>query len=398
MKRIAVLGSTGSIGRSALSVIEHLPDCRVASLSGGQNVELLARQAAKFEAEVVAVADDTQISYLQSRLPADVKIVGGAAGIETAASLPQADIVLVAISGAAGLPATLAALNAGKPVALANKESLVMAGNVVTRLAREKNVPLLPVDSEHSAIFQCMAAGGRSEVSKVIITASGGALRGIALEELDSVTPQQALAHPTWDMGRKITIDSATMMNKALEIVEAHWLFGLDDSRIEVLIHPQSIVHSMVAFCDGSVIAQLGMPDMRVPIQYALTYPERLPGQVPPPDFAKLGSLDFIKPDFRRFPAIELGFRAVREGGTLGAVLNAANEAAVDDFLHRRITFPMISESVAKVIDEHMDEHKVVADPNLDEIMEADRWAREAVRRNLKKSPQITQITQKNNL
>jgi len=195
-------------------------------------------------------------------------------------------------------------------------------------------------------------------------------------------------------MGRKITIDSATMMNKALEIVEAHWLFGLDDSRIEVLIHPQSIVHSMVAFCDGSVIAQLGLPDMRVPIQYALTYPERLPGQVAPPDFGELGSLDFVKPDYRRFPAIELGFRAVREGGTLGAVLNAANEAAVDDFLHQRITFPMISESVAKV----MDEHKVVADPNLDEIMEADRWAREAVRRNLKKSPQITQITQKNNL
>ena len=377
MKHVAISGSTGSIGRNALSVVSHLPGYRVVSLAAGSNADLLARQAVEFGAEVVAIGDDTQVSRLRSQLPGGVTVLGGTQGIEAAACLPEVDIALVAISGAPGLPVTIAALRAGKPVALANKESLVMAGSLVTKLAREQGVPLLPVDSEHSAILQAMAAGKKSEVKKVIITASGGPFRDATPEELEVVTPERALEHPTWSMGRKITIDSATMMNKALEIVEARWLFDLDVSIIDVVIHPQSIVHSMVAFCDGSVIAQMGLPDMRVPIQYALTYPDRLPGLVCEPELPCVGSLDFIKPDVRKFPAIELGYRAAREGGTLGAVLNAANEVAVDEFLRKRISFPEIAEQVARV----MDSHSVVTNPSLDEIFEADHWAREEIKR-----------------
>ncbi|NQT21722.1 MAG: 1-deoxy-D-xylulose-5-phosphate reductoisomerase [Planctomycetes bacterium] len=376
-KRIAILGSTGSIGRNALSVVSHLPCYRVVCLAAGANVELLAQQACEFGAEAAAIADDTQVSRLRSLLPAGVKALGGAEGIEAAAALPDADLVLVAISGAAGLPSTLAALRAGKTVALANKESLVMAGGLVTSLAREMKVPLLPVDSEHSAIFQALAAGKASEVKRVIITASGGPFRDASVEELEAVTPERALEHPTWSMGRKITIDSATMMNKALEIVEARWLFDLEVPQISVVVHPQSIIHSMVVFCDGSIMAQAGKPDMRMPIQYALTYPDRLPGLVTEPDLAGIGTLEFSEPDVRKFPALELGYRAAREGGTLGAVLNAANEVAVEEFLHQRITFPQIAEQVAKV----MDMHTVVAGPSLDDIFEADRWAREETRR-----------------
>jgi len=376
-KRVAVLGSTGSVGRNALCVISHLPGYEVVSLAAGANADLLARQAVEFGAEVVAIADDTQISRLRSQLPADIRVLGGAQGIETAAGLPEADVALVAISGAPGLPATVAALRAGKPVALANKESLVMAGGLVTDLARKQAVPLLPVDSEHSAIFQAMAAGKTSEVKKVIITASGGPFRDVPLEQLDLMTPQRALEHPTWSMGTKITIDSATMMNKALEIIEARWLFDLDVSQISVVIHPQSIVHSMVVFCDGSVIAQAGRPDMRVPIQYALTYPHRLPGLVSEPELTRIGRLDFAEPDIRKFPAIELGYRAAREGGTLGAVLNAANEVAVQEFLRGRMSFTEISQRVAKV----MDLHTVIENPSLEEILEADRWAREEISR-----------------
>jgi len=373
MKRVAVLGSTGSIGRNALSVIAHL-GYRVASLSAGSSVELLARQAVQFDAEAVAVADDTSLNRLKSRLPPGIRAYGGVPGIETVVSLPEVDIALIAISGASGLPATLAAIRAGKPVALANKESLVMAGSLVMSLVREKGVALLPVDSEHSAIFQCMTAGKPAEVKKVVITASGGPFRDVPLGELESVTSEQALRHPTWSMGRKITIDSATMMNKALEIIEAHWLFGLDVSKIDVVIHPQSIVHSMVVFHDGSVMAQMGQPDMRVPIQLALTWPERQPGLVAEPDFGSIGSLEFIKPDPARFPAIELGYRAAREGGTMGAVLNAANEVAVQAFLAGRISFVDITRHVRRV----MDLHRVVANPALGDTLEADRWARQA--------------------
>jgi len=379
MKRIAVLGSTGSIGRNALSVISHLPGYEVASLAARTNARLLARQASEFRAEVVAIADDTQVPFLRSDLPAGVRVLGGPEGVEEAAGLPEVDLTLVAISGASGLPATIAALRAGKPVALANKESMVMAGAMVTALARKRGVALLPVDSEHSAIFQAMAAGKASEVKKVIITASGGPFRDARPEELAVVTPERALRHPTWSMGKKITIDSATMMNKALEIVEARWLFGLDVSQISVVIHPQSIIHSMVVFCDGSVIAQAGLPDMRVPIQYALTYPDRLAGLVSEPELPRVGRLDFAEPDSGKFPAIELGYRAARQGGTLGAVLNAANEVAVEEFLHGRISFPEISQKVAKV----MGLHTAVESPGLGEILEADRWAREEMRRSM---------------
>ena len=373
-RRIAILGSTGSIGRNALEVAAHLPGCKVAALTARNNADLLAHQAAEFGAEVVAIADDTQVSRLRSLAPPGVKVLGGSAGIQEVAGLGGIDIVLVAISGSPGLPATLAAIDAGSTVALANKESLVMAGGIVTRLARERGVRILPVDSEHSAIFQAMAAGAASEVAGVVITASGGPFRDLPRERLASVTPQQALQHPTWSMGRKITIDSATMMNKALEIVEARWLFDLDASQIDVAIHPQSIVHSMVLFCDGSMIAQMGLPDMRVPIQYALTWPARAPGLVAGPSLPAIGTLEFSRPDLAKFPAVELGYRAAREGGVLGAVLNAANEVAVADFLGGRISFPEISERVARV----MDDHTPVADPGLDDIFEADRWAREA--------------------
>jgi len=373
-RRIAILGSTGSIGRNALEVAAHLPGCKVAALTARNNADLLAHQAAEFGAEVVAIADDTQVSRLRSLAPPGVKVLGGSAGIEEVAGLGGIDIVLVAISGSPGLPATLAAIDAGSTVALANKESLVMAGGIVTRLARERGVRILPVDSEHSAIFQAMAAGAASEVAGVVITASGGPFRDLPRERLASVTPQQALQHPTWSMGRKITIDSATMMNKALEIVEARWLFDLDASQIDVAIHPQSIVHSMVLFCDGSMIAQMGLPDMRVPIQYALTWPARAPGLVAGPSLPAIGTLEFSRPDLAKFPAVELGYRAAREGGVLGAVLNAANEVAVADFLGGRISFPEISERVARV----MDDHTPVADPGLDDIFEADHWAREA--------------------
>jgi len=373
-RRIAILGSTGSIGRNALEVAAHLPGCKVAALTARNNADLLAHQAAEFGAEVVAIADDTQVSRLRSLAPPGVKVLGGSAGIQEVAGLGGIDIVLVAISGSPGLPATLAAIDAGSTVALANKESLVMAGGIVTRMARERGVRILPVDSEHSAIFQAMAAGAASEVAGVVITASGGPFRDLPRERLASVTPQQALQHPTWSMGRKITIDSATMMNKALEIVEARWLFDLDASQIDVAIHPQSIVHSMVLFCDGSMIAQMGLPDMRVPIQYALTWPARAPGLVAGPSLPAIGTLEFSRPDLAKFPAVELGYRAAREGGVLGAVLNAANEVAVADFLGGRISFPEISERVARV----MDDHTPVADPGLDDIFEADHWAREA--------------------
>ena len=381
MKRIAVLGSTGSIGRNALSVISHLPGCKVASLAAGSNADLLARQALHFGAEVVAIADDTSVSRLRSLLPPAVRVLCGLAGIEEAASVPDADLVIVAISGAAGLPATLAAIRAGKTVALANKESLVMAGGLVTRLARAKGVTLLPVDSEHSAIFQAMACGRRDEVRRVIITASGGPFLDAPLHSLKGVTPELALKHPTWSMGRKITIDSATMMNKALEVIEARWLFGLETSQIEVVIHPQSIVHSLVEFRDGAVLAQLGVPDMRVPIQYAITWPERLPGPVPPPDLARIGRLEFLEPDPERFPALKLGYRAAEEGGLLGAVLNAANEVAVEEFLQGRISLPEIAERVGKVMDLYVPAG--AGEPDLEQILEADRWARQAAARSM---------------
>lgn len=375
MNRIALVGSTGSIGTLALDVAAHLGDrMQVVSLTAGSNWQLLAEQARKFRPNLVALANETNLARLRSALDGTgVDVVGGRAGVLAAASVDGADGALVAIVGAAGLPASLAALNSGKALALANKESLVMAGELLNRVAAEKGLAILPVDSEHSAIHQCLRTGAPGEVRRIILTASGGPFLRFSRFGLDHVTPEMALRHPTWNMGAKITIDSATLMNKALEIIEAHWLFALATDRIDVLVHPQSIVHSMVEFRDGSTVAQLGLPDMRVPIQYALTYPERVARDGDRLDLAKLSSLTFEAPDTERFPALTLGWRAAREGGTAGAVLNAANEVAVSLFLDRRIRFTDIARITTRV----MDACTVTHPASLEDVLEADRWARE---------------------
>jgi 1-deoxy-D-xylulose-5-phosphate reductoisomerase len=380
MKRIAILGSTGSIGLSTLDVARRLGDrCRVVGLAARSRWEALRDQVAEFKPTRVALSDSGAVDRLRKALDgASVRLLSGPEGVVGVATAEDADVVLSAITGYAGLEPGLAALRAGKTLALANKESLVTAGPLMLEAARAGGASILPVDSEHSAIFQALASGKREEVRRVVITASGGPFRTATLREMEEAVPEQALRHPTWNMGPKITIDSATMMNKALEIIEARWLFGLEPEQIEVLVHPQSIVHSLVEFRDGSVIAQLGLPDMRVPIQYALTWPERAEADVRRLDLAKVGSLTFEAPDPERFPAIALGFRAVREGGTSGAVLNAANEVAVEAFLARRLKFTRI----AAVVREVMDARPIVPAPTLDDIRAADTWARaEALRR-----------------
>ena len=378
MKRIALLGSTGSIGTSTLDVAAHLSDrLSVASLAAGANWQLLATQARQFGPELVALADESHLPQLKDALAdTDIEVVGGAAGIEAAASVESADIALIAIVGAAGLPASFAALGSGKTLALANKESLVMAGELLTTLAREKGLPILPVDSEHSAIHQCLRSGGHGEIERLILTASGGPFRKFRKHDLKRATPEMALRHPTWDMGAKVTVDSASLANKALEIIEAHWLFDIPAEHISVVVHPQSIIHSMVEFEDHSTLAQLGEPDMRVSIQYALTYPERTRGQAPRLDWAEQRSLTFEPPDTDRFPALLLGWRAASEGGTSGAVLNAANEIAVDLFLNRIISFADITRIVVRT----MDSHRVTRAASLEDVMAADRWAREEAR------------------
>ena len=378
LKRIALLGSTGSIGKNTLDVIEHVGErLSVASLAAGSNWQLLAQQARRFGPEMVAVADERCAPQLRDALAGtDIKVLGGAEGVEAAASVESADIALVAIVGSAGLPASFAALDAGKALALANKESLVMAGELLTELAREKGLSILPVDSEHSAIHQCLRAGGHGEVERIILTASGGPFRRFHKHDIDRATPEMALRHPTWNMGAKVTVDSASLANKALEIIEARWLFDVPAGKIAVVVHPESIVHSMVEFEDRSTIAQLGQPDMRVPIQYALTYPDRTPGRTPQLDWTEPRSLTFEPPDTDRFPALLLGWRAASEGGTAGAVLNAANEVAVDLFLNRLVSFADITRIVVRTMDSHRATHAA----SLDEILAADRWAREKAR------------------
>jgi 1-deoxy-D-xylulose-5-phosphate reductoisomerase len=388
MKRIAILGSTGSIGRNALEVIRLLgSDYQVSALSTHQNWELLAQQVEAFHPRRVAIVDKKAHPLLKERLNgfrrtayyAPTEVLSGEASLEELASGEDVDLVLSAVVGVEALPATLAAIKHKKALALANKEALVVAGEIVTALAKKMGVQLLPVDSEHSAIFQSLMAGQRSELRKIILTASGGPFREYPKEKLKEVTPEQALKHPTWQMGKKITIDSATLINKALEIVEAKWLFGLEAHQIEVVIHPQSIIHSMVEFQDGSVIAQMGLPDMKLPIQYALTYPQRRPAPIEPLELAKLGQLTFFKPDLERFPALRLGYRAVSEGGTVPAVLNAANEVAVEAFLNRRIKLT----DIVPLVECAMDRHENRKHPSLEEIFAADQWARNEVRKNL---------------
>jgi 1-deoxy-D-xylulose-5-phosphate reductoisomerase len=377
--RIAILGSTGSIGRSALQVIAASGGrMQAAALSAHNNTALLEEQSHIFHPRWIVVSDPTAaVRYDWSTSPDEVEVLVGPEGVVRVASHPEVDVVLSAIVGIAGLQGTWAAVEAGKIVALANKESLVVAGPLVMRLASEKKAKILPVDSEHCAVFQAIQAGRREEVRRVVLTASGGPFRTYTKERLSQVTIAEALAHPTWEMGPKITIDSATLMNKALEIIEARWLFDLRPDQISVMIHPQSIVHSMVEFVDGSVIAQMGPPDMKLPIQYALTWPERRDGVAERLDWGQRLELQFEPPDFERFPALELGLEVARNGGTAGAVLSGANEAAVAAFLDCRLGFHQIVPACRDVLRNH----NFDPNPTLAELVELDRWAREEVMR-----------------
>lgn len=379
MKRVAVLGSTGSIGRSTLEVIRGLGQgYQVVALSANSSWELLAEQVAEFRPRRVVLTEAAGEESLRGKLRGhSAEISVGPDALAQLASEADVDIFVVAIVGAAGLPATVAAAQSGKTLAIANKEPLVMAGGIVMALAEKHGTTVVPVDSEHSAVFQALRAGKRSEVRRIIITASGGPFRDARPEALAAVTPAQALNHPTWRMGAKITMDSATLMNKALEVIEAKWLFGLDASQIDVVVHPQSIIHSMVEFCDGSVVAQMGLPDMKVPIRFALTYPDRAETDVPPLDLVQLGSLTFQAPDFGKFPALRLGYEVARTGGTLGAVLNGANEVAVKEFLDGRIKFT----DIIPLVEQALRRHSVVPSPSLDDIIRADEWARSEVHR-----------------
>lgn len=377
-RRITIMGSTGSIGTSTLDVIRALgSDFGVAGLSGHRRWRELAAQAREFGPSAVAVADSAKADGIRDALNGSIELLVGPAGLVELAEREDSDFVVAAIVGAAGLESTLAAVRAGKTVGLANKEALVVAGALLMPLARRTGARLLPIDSEHSAIFQAMNAGQRAEVRKVYLTASGGPFRTWSAGEMASATLEDALRHPTWDMGPKITIDSATMMNKALELIEARWLFDLDTESIEVLIHPESIIHSMVEFRDGSVIAQLGTPDMRTPIQYALTCPERLEGCAGRLDFSALRRLNFEPPDMDRFPALRLGYEVARAGGTSGAVFNGANEAAVEAFRQGRIAFGRIVELIERVLDRH----SINPRPDLETLIAADTWAGQEVNR-----------------
>jgi len=377
MKRLSILGCTGSIGKNVLRIVEQFPErFSVAALAAGRNADLLLAQIRQFAPEVVVVLDDGLADHVRKRLGPEekVEILHGESGYEAAATLDSADLVVSAMVGSAGLLPTLAAVEHGKPVALANKESLVMAGEVLMEAARRHAVSIIPVDSEHSAIFQALAGQRKQDLKKILLTASGGPFLQTSKEELEDISPEVALRHPTWKMGPKITIDSATLMNKGLEVMEAKWLFNVPLEAIEVVIHPESIIHSMVAYCDGSVIAQMGLPDMRIPIAYALSYPERLWLELPEPDFCRMGALTFQEPDLEKFPCLALAFQACRAGLTYPAVLNAANETAVRSFLGHRIRFGQIS----RIVEDTLDKHEPVSDPGLSDILSADAWARRA--------------------
>ncbi|HKQ39532.1 MAG TPA: 1-deoxy-D-xylulose-5-phosphate reductoisomerase [Verrucomicrobiae bacterium] len=372
MKNVVLLGSTGSIGTSTIKVAEDLPEhVRLVGLAAGNNVELLQEQAEKFSPEAISIIDPAKAEQLRAH---HKQVFAGSDGLIKLATLPSADIVLIAIVGTAGLKPALAAIRAGKDIAVASKEILVMAGEIVMREAAQHGVRVLAVDSEHSAIFQCLDGKPVQSVRRLLLTASGGPFRNTPKEEFPKITVERALKHPSWVMGKKITIDSATLFNKGLEMIEARWLFGIEMKRVDVVIHPQSVVHSMVEFVDGSIVAQLSTPDMCLPIQYALTYPERVGSQRVQTDFARIGSLTFEQPDLERFPALKLARRAGEIGGTLPAVLNAANEVAVETFCARKITFDQIPDVVART----MDQHQTTSHPSLEQIIEADAWARNA--------------------
>jgi 1-deoxy-D-xylulose-5-phosphate reductoisomerase len=378
-KQVAIFGATGSIGQSTLEVLAAAPDrLRAIALSGHKNVERLVAQAQAVRPRWLAVTDPAAAAKVdRKQLPPETELLTQPGDLTRIAAAPEVDVVLAAIVGAAGLESTWAALEAGKTVALANKETLVMAGPLVTQLCRTRGARLLPVDSEHSAVFQALQAGKSREVKRVILTASGGPFRKHTREQLEHVTVADALAHPTWRMGAKITVDSATMMNKALEIIEARWLFDLSPEQISVVVHPQSVVHSLVEFVDGSVVAQLSPPDMKLPIQYALTWPERSPGVAAKVDWTQAFKLEFEPPDFERFPALALGLEAARAGGTAGAVLNAANEAAVARFLQGGLRFTEITPICRRVLTSHAFDPS----PSLEQLLQLDGWARQEVSR-----------------
>src|SRR6266516_3394515 len=393
-KHVVILGATGSIGDSALKVARDIPErMQIVGIAANSNAQKLAAAAKEVRPESVCLVDETKIDVLRKALDYEPRIFAGEVGLREIACLTNADMVLVAIVGTGGLRPALAAIETGKDLAVASKEILVMAGEIVMREARDQGVHVLPVESGHNAIFQCLYRGigvspmdsragspCHEEVRRIVLTASGGPFRETPRKDFDSITPEQALKHPTWNMGPKITIDSATLFNKGLEMIEAHWLFGVGMAQVEVVIHPQSIVHSMVEFADGSVLAQLSHSNMCFPIQYAVTWPDRVPNSLPPLDFGKLAELKFARPRYDDFPALGLARRAGETGGTLPAVLNAANEIAVSTFLEKRMSFPQIWQTVEQV----MNAHASVAHPDLDEILRADQWARAEAGRRVK--------------
>ena len=379
MRRISILGSTGSVGRSTLAVVDAFPDeLSVVGLAAGGNVELLAQQIERYHPEVVSVRSAEDAKRLRGIVHTPVEILAGIEGASAVGALPAADAVIAAIVGAAGIPPVYAALRAGKRVGIANKEVLVAAGDVMTRTAREHGGEILPVDSEHNAVHQALRCGSHAEVQRIILTASGGPFLTRDLQTFDDITIEAALAHPTWRMGSKISIDSATMMNKGLEVIEAHHLFSIPADRIDILIHPQSIVHSMVEYVDGSIIAQLSTTDMKFPIQYALLYPDRVVAPFARLDLAKMRTLDFLQVDVRRFPAVTLAYQACRSGGSMPAVLNAANEIAVERFLAGELPFVSIVEIVSRVLDRHAG--NIAPIHSVEDALHWDAWARNEAR------------------
>jgi 1-deoxy-D-xylulose-5-phosphate reductoisomerase len=372
MKNVVVLGSTGSIGRNALEVLSHFPEqFSLWGISTNVNVNLLEEQIGIFKPRMAAVTDENSFQSFPRNF--DTEILSGPVGLKRLCTHPEVDLVINALVGSVGLIPSLDALEAGKTLATANKESLVMAGGLLIQKAKEKGTEIIPIDSEHSAIKQCLKSGGKNEVKRIILTASGGPFREKNERELSRITVEEALSHPTWEMGKKITVDSASLMNKGLEVIEAHWLFDVPPDRIKVVIHPQSIVHSMVEFVDGSVIAQMSVPDMKLPLQYALFYPQRVYSPNTSLDLTQTGPLTFFEPDFDKFPCLKLAYQALEMGGTAPAVLNSANEVAVNAFLFRQIKFTDIYTLLQRVLYQH----RVKPHPNLDDILNADQWGRQ---------------------
>lgn len=381
MKRIVILGSTGSIGTQALDIVaQHPEEFTVAGLAAGNNLEVVKQQMAQFHPQIVSVAKESDAQNLQKQFP-KIEILFGNSGNEKVAAFADSDFVISAIVGAAGLRPTMAAIEARKPIGLANKESMVIAGELMTGLAKAKNVSILPIDSEHSAIFQCLQGNRTRDVKRILLTASGGPFLHRDAKSFAAITLEEALKHPNWKMGSKITIDSATLMNKGLEVIEAAWLFGMPAEKVNVVVHPQSIIHSMVEYIDGSVMAQLGVPDMRCAISYAMAYPERVTSGVKSLDLTETGTLTFFKPDTEKFRCLALAYEALKVGKTMPVVLNAANEVAVEAFLNQKIRFV----EIPKIIEETLSAHEAKAPKNLEDILAADSWSRTMAGQNLRK-------------